>query len=227
MGKRSTLAGACLAAVWLVGPAVGWPGPMGPCLHSVGTATAAPSPTCSSDLRECLHAAAKTDIYGVRYVTADDVRRCMETYNSCIHGGASDGGTPSTPPTSTTGRGGSGAVMPQRFTIKGEDFDCVVSGSSVDCAAPPSGNTARRISATLSGSTMTGTRTDHFVGPSVQGCVSTVDYFWPVTVQFKSDGTGYMKAGQGHNEQTLSGTCSGNFTETVDGFEGPVEWSPN
>ncbi len=193
-------------------------------------AGAAPSPTCGGDLPPRLRLSAKTGIYGARYVTAEDVRTRTEAFNSCIRRGASGGGSSSPPATSTPARGGNGAVMPKRFTIKGEDFDGIVSGSTDECTARPDSSdpsTTKWISATLSGSTMTGTRTDHFVGPSVQGCVSTVDYFWPVTYQFKSDRTGYLRMEQGHNEQTLSGTCSGTFTETVEGFEGPVEWPPN
>ena len=116
--------------------------------------------------------------------------------------------------------------MPRRFTIEGEGFDSTVSGSAVECnAAEP--NTTKTIKATLSGLTMTGTRTDHFVGPSVQGCVSTVDRSWPITVEFNSDGTGQLHMARGHYDQTLSGSCSGSFTEPVDGAEGPLNWSPN
>lgn len=193
-------------------------------------AGAAPSPTCGEDLPQCLRLSAKTGIHGAPYVTAENVRTCMEAFNSCIHRGASGGGSSSPPATSTPTRGGNGAVVPKRSTIRGEDFDSIVSGSTVGCTARPDSSdpsTTKWISATLSGSTMTGKRTDYFVGPSLQGCVFTVDYFWPVTYQFKSDGIGHLKMGQGHNEQTLSGTCSGTFTETVEGFEGPVEWSAN
>ena len=38
--------------------------------------------------------APKTGIYGARYVTADDVAKCVEAFNACIHGGASGGGIP-------------------------------------------------------------------------------------------------------------------------------------
>ncbi|POX74484.1 hypothetical protein, partial [Mycobacterium kansasii] len=56
-----------------------------------GVAGAAPSRSCSSDLRECLRLSAKTGIYGARYVTADDVAKCVDAFNECIHGGAGAG----------------------------------------------------------------------------------------------------------------------------------------
>jgi hypothetical protein len=43
---------------------------------------AAPSLTCGGDLRECLRLSAKTEIYGARYVTAEDVARCVEAFNT-------------------------------------------------------------------------------------------------------------------------------------------------
>ena len=223
------LAVAAIAALGLYVSVFGSFGPLGACMRTVPTASAAPSPTCGGDLRECLRLSAKTGIYGARYVTAEDVARCVEAFEACIHG-TLGGGNPNPPPTSSPTRGGNGATMPRRFTIEGEGFDCTVSGSAVECIAAPSSNdpnTSKTIKATLSGLTMTGTRADHFVGPSVQGCVSTVDYSWPITVEFKSDGTGQLHMAQGHYDQTLSGSCSGSFTEPVDGAEGPLNWSPN
>ena len=216
------LALAAVAAVGLYIPTLGPPMPV-PCPTTIGIAGAAPSPTCASDLRECLHRSAKTDIYGARYVTADDVAKCVEAFNSCIHG-TSHGGNP-VPPTSTAPTNRKGATMPQRFTLKGENFDCSVSGSAVTCTASEAQST-KKITGNLSGLTMTGTRTDHFVGPSVQGCVSTVDYSWPVTYEFKPGGTGTLHMGQGQWEQTLSGSCSGTHSGSVEGADGPIEWSP-
>ena len=220
---------ATVATVGLGIPTLGLPAP-GSCLHTAAVAGAAPSPTCASDLRECLRQSARTGIYGTRYVTADDVATCVEAFNSCIHGTLH--GNPNPPTTSATSRGGSGATMPRRFKISGEEFDCTVSGAAVECTASPGAassdpNTTKGISATLSGMTMTGTRTDHFVGPSVNGCVSTVDYSWPVTYVFNSDGTGQMHMPQGHYDQTLSGSCSGSFSEPTEGAEGPITWSPS
>lgn len=166
--------------------------------------------------------------FGGRYVTAEDVARCTEAFDACIHGGASSGGGSPKPPVSTPSAGGGGArkTMPQRFRLDGEDFDCTVRGDAVDCTAPATDTTTKAINATLSGLTMTGTRTEHFVGPSVQGCVSTVDYSWPITYVFRADGTGDLHMSQGHYDQTLSGSCSGEFSEPVDGADGPIKWSP-
>ncbi len=210
---------ATVAAVVIYVSTLGLPMPV----SCEGVAGAAPSPTCGGDLRECLRLSAKTGIYGARYVTAEDVAKCMEAFNACIHGTLH--GNPNPPTTSSTSRGGSGATMPRRFKISGEEFDCTVSGAAVDCTASDP-NTTKRISATLSGMTMTGTRTDHFVGPSVNGCISTVDYSWPVTVVFNSDGTGQVQMSQGHYDQTLSGSCSGSFSEPAEVAEGPLTWSP-
>lgn len=219
-----TLAAATVAAVGLYVSAVGLFSPFGACLP---TASGAPSRSCGGDLRECLRLSAdlRQTTFGGRYVTAEDVSRCMEAFNACIHG-TLGGGNPNPPPTSSRAQGGNGATMPQRFTIAGEGFDCTVSGSAVECSAAEP-NTTKTIKATLSGLTMTGTRTDHFVGPSVQGCVSTVDRSWPITIEFRSDGTGQLHMARGHYDQTLSGSCSGSFTEPVDGAEGPLTWSPN
>ncbi len=207
----------------------------GSCLRSIGVAGAAPSPSCSGDLRECLRA--KADMhpgwnFGVRYVTAEDVADCMDAFRSCTSGGARQGGNAGSPPsTSQRNRSGNNAdSMPKRFTIA-DGFDCTRSGTSVNCAAPTeessSGSTTtKKISGNLSGLTMTGTRTEHFVGPSVNGCVSTVDYTWPLTYEFRSDGTGELTVSPGHYDQTLSGSCSGNFSEPVEGFGGAITWSP-
>jgi hypothetical protein len=71
------------------------------CLRTSAVAGAAPSPTCGGDLRECLRVSAKTGIYGARHVPAEDVAKCVEAFNACIHGGASGPGNP-VPPTSTS-----------------------------------------------------------------------------------------------------------------------------
>ena len=48
---------------------------------------AAPSPSCGGDLRECLRQSAdmRQTTFGGRYVTAEDVARCMEAFNASIH----------------------------------------------------------------------------------------------------------------------------------------------
>lgn len=152
----STLAVATVAAVGLYVTAFAM---FGACLR---TASATPSPTCSSDLRECLRLSAKTGIYGARYVTAEDVAKCVEAFNACIHGGAGGGGAPSPPPTTT---GGSKSSLPPRFGIDSEHFayDCSHNGDAVSCkttwkTAPPEVDSfSQTITGTLSGLTMSGT----------------------------------------------------------------------
>ena len=82
----SKLALATVAAVGLYVATVGVSVTPGSCLRTVGVAAAAPSPTCGGDERECLHASVKTGLYGVRYVSPEDVARCVEAFNACIHG---------------------------------------------------------------------------------------------------------------------------------------------
>ncbi len=72
-------------------------------------------------------------LYGARYVTADDVAKCVEAFNACIHGGTSGGGNP-VEPTSTPAVGRQADDLPKRFSIKYEPeafavvSDCHVSG---------------------------------------------------------------------------------------------------
>lgn len=153
MAPKTALA--TLAAVGLFLP-FGAPLP-GSCLRSIGVAGAAPSPTCASDLRECLRSSADMHqtTFGGRYVTADDVARCTDAFNACISGGASRGGNQSgggaIPPGSTPEAGGptptdsssdsrGGNASPPKSTAGGGDgreglpqhFGITVS-SNLDC----------------------------------------------------------------------------------------------
>ena len=227
-----------LAALAAVGLSLPFGAPLpGSCLRTIGVAEAAPSPSpsCGGDLRECLRASAdlRQTTFGGRYVTADDVARCMEAFRSCVSGGASRGGNtgPPNPAKTGNGKGDDGKTLPQRFTIAGEGFVCTATGKLLNCATDPQvnergGTTTKKISGTIADWTVTATRTEHFVGPSVNGCVSTVDYSWAENYEFKPDGTGFLKRAPGRYDQTLSGTCSGNFSEPVEGAEGPLTWSP-
>lgn len=47
-----------------------------------------------------------------------------------------------------------------------------------------------------------------------------------ITYEFKPGGTGTLHMGQGQWEQTLSGSCSGTHSGSVEGADGPIEWSP-
>lgn len=96
------LALATAFAVGLYLPALGI-APPDSCVLGPGVAGAAPSPSCGGDLRECLRASADMHetTFGGRYVTAEDVSRCVEAFNACAHGGASRGGNqppPGSPP---------------------------------------------------------------------------------------------------------------------------------
>ena len=211
------LAVATVAALGLYVPAFGMLAPLGACLRTSATATAAPSPTCGGDLRECLRLSAKSGIYGARYVTADDVAKCVEAFNACINGGASAGNP--RPPTSTTAGGGSRSGLPQHFGITasfGVISDCRVSGESVTCKESwnPVGegveSDTSSVTGTVTGLTMTGTREMRRVGhvPSDPGCGYIEDSSIPVTYRFSPDGTVAMSNGAGQWKITHTGNCS-------------------
>lgn len=161
----SKVAVVTVAAVGLYIPTLGLPLAGWRCLRSVGIAGAAPSPSCASDLRECLRRSAdmRQTTFGGRYVTAEDVARCVEAFNACIHGGAGAGGDqapgsrppdgrPTTTQTNTGTQGApgtgsnpappsgspgstSGKALPQRFAMAFQGFvnDCRVTGEKVTC----------------------------------------------------------------------------------------------
>lgn len=119
--RVSKLALATVAAMGLYIPSFSLP-VADSCLQTGAVASAEPSPTCGGDLRECLRLSANMHptTFGVRYVTAEDVARCMEGFEACIHGtvsggnppgGASTGGGSSNPTTGTTSTG-SGSPPP-------------------------------------------------------------------------------------------------------------------
>lgn len=124
-------------SVGLYAPTLGLP-LSGSCLRTGDAASAATSPTCTSDMRDCLRISAREGLCGVRYVTADDVARCMEVFSACTHGGASEGGN-QLPRTTTSARGGGREGLPQRFHISSSSSeyvsDCRVSGDAVNCTS--------------------------------------------------------------------------------------------
>lgn len=189
----SKLALASVAAVGLYAPTMGMALPLNSCQQTVGVANAAPSHTCASDLRECLHTSAKTGLYGARYVTADDVARCMEAFNACTNGGASRGGNPSASPSSGSG---SGNVLPQHFGIDTEYFayDCSVKGNALTCTATWKTATAEidsfthEITGTLDGLTMTGTAVSNTKYHNPVGCSLEGNDTRPITFVFSRDG---------------------------------------
>jgi hypothetical protein len=79
-GVTSKFALAAVAAVGLYVPTLGLPLPDS-CMHTIGVAGAAPAPSrsCGGDLRECLRQSAdlRQTTFGGRYVTAEDVARCV------------------------------------------------------------------------------------------------------------------------------------------------------
>lgn len=223
----SRLALGMVAAVGLYIGTFGLP-MSGPC---VGVAGAAPSPTCSSDLRECLRLSAKTGIYGARYVTAEDVAKCVEAFNACIHGGASTGGNTAPPPTTSPGGGRKG--LPQHFAIddtSGIVGDCRLNGDAMSCTqswgSPPDWvqTWSGTVTGTLSGLTMTGNQKVHVLGDAGQGCTLEENYSGSVTYVFSLDGTVKITAGPVHRESTFS--CAEPTSGTSEGGESQGTWSP-
>ncbi|WP_136625739.1 hypothetical protein [Mycobacterium innocens] len=234
----SKLALVSVAAVGLNVPTMGLALPPKSCLWTSGVASAAPSPapspTCASDLRECLHASVKTGLYGVRYVLPEDVARCVEAFNACRHGGAGGGGNP-VPPKSTSAQGGR-TTLPNRFEIRNQGMvsDCQVDGSTVNCTSrwetPPEGYVSftGKFTGTLSGLTMNGTATSHseYRSPSDPGCISNEDYSGPVTYVFRPDGGVTFTAGPNQRHTSFSGSCSGSNSGTTEEMKGTATWSP-
>lgn len=229
-----TLAVATGVAIGLFIPAFGSTGPLDAC---VPRAEAAPSPTCSGDLRECLRLSAKTGIYGARYVTAEDVAKCVEAFNACIHGGAGTGGNQAPPTSSSTPGSGGRKGLPQHFGISYDGdlvSDCRVTGDSVSCDAfnkyAPTGNQdswTSTVAGTLSGLTMTGTKTIRVEGhyPGEPGCSYTEEASGPVSYEFNSNGTVLMREGPLQWQKTNHGSCSGSESQTSPSTEGTATWS--
>lgn len=208
--------------------------PLDRCPGPVGTASAAPSPTCASDLRECLRVSARTGLYGVRYVTAEDVAHCMEAFNACNHGGASRGGNPNSPSTTPTGAGRSG-FLPQRFGITTENgiqHDCRLSDAEVSCSSswPTAPNWVDSwtgtVNGTLSGSTMTGTAQSHIRQLGGSGCIAEGDYSGPITYIFSPDKAVVMREGPTQLSANNSGSCSASDSAVIPAYESTGTWSP-
>lgn len=235
----SKVALATAAAAVLYVPTLGLPLPDS-CPWTGSVAGAAPSPSCGGDLRECLRASARTGLYGVRYVTADDVARCMEAFRSCMHGGASRGGnaspTKGTPPGEGSGSGSTQSTgLPTHFGVNGEGhaYDCRTRGGTVNCTftlEPPSENYESytgTITGTLSGLTVTGTSTTSMTSVPSGDCVHKTTLSAPITFTFNPDGTVAMQTGPTELNGTASGsTCSGGGSTTWPPKESTGTWSP-
>jgi hypothetical protein len=154
--------------------------------------------------------------FGGRYVTADDVARCMEAFRSCVSGGASRGGNAS-PPKSTAVGGSNGQAFPERFAIEAGTLaaDCRVNGDTVTCEEKlepvPAYATSwtATFTGTLSGSTLTGTeRENSSLAPGPNTCGAKTESSGPVTCVFGTDGTVKVSKGVFQTEESYFGTPS-------------------
>ena len=237
-GLLPKLALVTVTAVGLYVPTLGLPLPSS-CLRTIGVAGAAPSPSCGGDLRECLRASADMHptTFGVRYVTADDVAKCTEAFQSCIHGTAGGGGNP-VPPTSTSSVGGNRTGgLPKHFgvNVQGLISDCRVDGDAVTCRVSseeptPNGKFTQtgETTGTLSGSTMTGTWKSQTWSDGADGCVSEGQLSGQVSYSFDADGTVTLRRGPLQQQFVYTGSCSGAppYSSTAPAWEGTGTWSP-
>ncbi len=213
-----------VAAVAVYAPALGLPLP---------ESCAGPSPSCGGDLRECLRQSAdlRQTTFGGRYVTAEDVARCVEAFNSCIHGGASSGGNvnppKSTPPT-TEGEG----ALPKRFAINGqyEAYDCSVNGAAVSCTVAAHSSAASAdywsaaITGTASGMSVTGTMTiDQRM--EANGCVMEDHGSGPWSAVFDAGGSVSLREGP-FQWQRKPVSCANWDPWTQPGYEATGTWAP-
>lgn len=224
------LAVVTVAAMGMYVPTLGLPLP-GTCLRTGAVASAAPSPSCASDLRDCLRKSAdeRQSVFGGRYVTAEDVALCTEIFKACIHGGASPGGLPPVSPASTA----AAESMPNRFGIDhggGAVSDCRLNGDSVSCTSnwkTADDSYDAQFTGTLSGMTMTGTTTTHRNGrtPADPGCLIDETYVGPVTYTFNPAGKVNFSSGPNQRQTTLSGSCSGSSSGATVVTRGTASWS--
>lgn len=234
-GLLPKLSVATTAAVGLCIPTLSLPVP-GLCVRTGAVAVAAPSPTCGSDLRECLRQSADTrqTTFGGRYVTAEDVARCMEAFNACAHGTAGSG---SNPPGSTRAGSGTGKGLPAhlgiRMTGNGDaSWDCRVSGDSLSCKGKllaPFGSVdsyQETFTGALAGLTATGTFKGHQTGhaPADPSCHFEQDLSGPATYVFGHDGSVTIRQGPAQAQGTYN--CGGPTSTTVDAWELQGTWTP-
>lgn len=231
------LAFVTVAAVGLYVPTVGFT-VNDSCTGTAGVAGAAPSPSCGGDLRECLRQSAdiRQTTFGGRYVTAEDVARCMETFNACIHGGASTGGNGAPPASTSTGSAGN--TLPQRFHIgyQTTNVDCQRDGNTASCretheeALPDGGQyvLSGDITGTVSGMTMTGSFKGHSTSSGHStGCVSEQDHAGAVRYDFNPDGSVAMHLGPTTVHTVYTGECSNAppMSDTYPVYEATGTWA--
>ena len=224
-----------LAALAAIGLFLPFAAPLpGSCVRVIGMAGAAPSPSCSGDLRECLRASADLHqtTFGGRYVTADDVARCMDAFRSCTSGGTSRQGG-STPTKSTAGAD-SDKSLPKRFLISETEsdsqHDCSRSGDALTCTETllePYGATLTSVltfKGSLSGLTAAGKYSGQQTTEAA-GCVSEQTLSGTATYAFRPDGTVSISRQAPQIEVTKP--CWGpatSFTGTA--WESSGRWSP-
>ena len=230
-----------LAAVGLFLP-FGAPLP-GSCLRTIGVAGAAPSPSCGGDLRECLRASADMHqtTFGGRYVTADDVARCMEAFRACSSGGASSGGNVNSPKGTSPGGGtptptSSGRKdLPSRFEMATEEtaYDCSRTGKSVECSLTSrksydgTDSWSAKFSGELSGLSMTGKVEGHQTGhaPLNPSCRYEQDFSGPARYVFDPSGSVSVGEGPFQIQATTGGSCPGSSNFSSDAYDGTGTWS--
>lgn len=207
----------------------------GLCLRTIGVADAAPppSPSCAGDLRECLRLSADLHqtTFGGRYVTADDVARCVEAFQACVSGSGSHDHSSSTPPPSPSG-GPESRGLPQRFnvTIQGIVSECRVDGDTVNCAGDwvtGSDSYTSRLTGTLDGLTLSAEQSVRRSGsaPDDPACLVEETYSGPITFVFDPSGNAEFTAGPNQRQSTFSGSCTGSNSGTTAVMAGTARWS--
>ena len=225
---RARLAMVTVAAVGIYIPTLGIPFP-GSCMQPGPIASAGPSPTCGGDLRECLRQSAdmRQTTFGGRYVTAEDVARCMEAFNACIHGGAGGDGSDGSPPSTSAGGGRTGLPSRFRMSVGSAISDCRIAGNTVTCTSRleprPAGVNAwmATIAGTISGLSVTGMKTEHVESDGAD-CATTSEGSGPFTYDFTTNGTVSVHEGP-IRWQTTHCTGSNSSTEPVRNLTGT--WS--
>jgi hypothetical protein len=192
-----------------------------PGLRSIGVAGAAPSPSGSGDLRERLRASAHMHqtAFGGRYVTADDVARCMEAFRPGGSGSAGGGGKAS-PPASSPSMGAGSIKLPQHFGITDEFIlsDCRVAGDSMTCSESMRSrgqgvdSYPGTVTGTLNGSTMSGAATRQMTGRDVAipSRSRVADFSGPATHIVGPDATVTMREGPSERRKSGCGGASSN-----------------
>jgi hypothetical protein len=111
--------------------------------------------------------------------------------------------------------------------------DCRTSGETVTCTEtmePLTGDMDSwegKITGSLSGLTVTGTKTARLTGHGAvdSGCIAVYDYSGPLTLVFGLDGNVSMRWGPNQLQLNWSGSCPGSRSETAPVLELSGTWS--